>query len=203
MAYINLLPWREERRKHLTQEFARQAVLAAVFAAAVGGYALYYVNGMIDAQQKRNGYLQDQISVLQGQIKQIQDLESTKKQLLARMNVIQRLQQRRPQIVHLFYELADTLPDGVYLTDVEQKGDDLTIKGRAESNARVSAYMRNLDASKWLKQPTLEVIQTDKNDRVSSFTLHLAQTAPDESKNKDGSNKTASGNGHKSGKGRS
>jgi len=205
MAHINLLPWREERRKQLTQEFARQAVLAAVFAAVVGGYAWYYMNGLIDAQKHRNQYLHDQISVLQGQIKQIQELESTKKQLLARMNVIQRLQQRRPQIVHLFYELADTLPDGVYLTDVEQKGDNLTIKGRAESNARVSAYMRNLDASKWLKQPRLEVIETDKNDRVNSFTLHLAQTTPNEDKGDGdrGNKKAASNTGGKTGKGRS
>jgi type IV pilus assembly protein PilN len=178
MAKINLLPWREERRKQLTQEFARQAVLAAILAGALGGYGWYHVNGLIEQQQERNEYLEEQIAVLQEEIKEIRELEETKQQLLARMNVIQRLQQRRPQIVHLFSELAATLPDGVYLTSVTQSGDDLTLQGRAESNARVSAYMRNLGASPWLKSPRLEVIETDRNDRVNSFTLHLAQTTP-------------------------
>lgn len=179
MAYINLLPWREERRRQLTQEFARQMVLVALFAAVIGGYGWYHVNGLIDEQQARNRYLKEEISVLQEQIKQIEELESTKRQLLARMNVIQELQQRRPQIVHLFFELADTLPDGVYLTGVTQKGDSLKIKGRAESNSRVSSYMRNLDASPWLQRPQLEVIQTDSDNRVNTFTLNLAQTTPD------------------------
>ena len=106
MAKINLLPWREERRKQLTQEFARQAVLGGVLAAAVGGYGWYHVNGLIEQQKERNDYLEEQISVLEEEIKEIQELEETKQQLLARMNVIQRLQQRRPQIVHLFSELA-------------------------------------------------------------------------------------------------
>lgn len=183
MAYINLLPWREERRRQLTQEFVRQMVLVAVFAAAIGGYAWYHVNGMVEQQQSRNRYLNEQIAILQDQIKQIEQLESTKRQLLARMNVIQRLQQRRPQIVHLFFELADTLPEGVYLTEVTQKGDSLTIRGRAESNSRVSSYMRNLDASPWLQRPELQVIQTDKNDRVNAFTLNLDQTTPDSDEN--------------------
>ena len=187
MAKINLLPWREERRKQLTKEFARQAVLAALFAAAVGGYGWYHVNGLIEQQEERNAYLKEEIAVLQEEIKEIRELEKTKQQLLARMNVIQRLQQRRPQIVHLFSELAATLPDGVYLTSVSQSGDDLTLKGRAESNARVSAYMRNLGGSAWLKSPRLEVIETGKNDRVNSFTLHLAQTTPDDN-GQDGGN---------------
>lgn len=180
MARINLLPWREERRRQLTQEFARQAVLGVILAAVVGGYGWYHARGLVEHQQERNKYLSDQIAVLQSEIEEIQALEQTRKQLLARMNIIQRLQQRRPQIVHLFFEIADTLPDGVFLTSVEQSGDSLTLEGRAESNARVSAYMRNLDASPWLKDPRLEVIETDKTDRVNAFTLHLAQSAPDE-----------------------
>lgn len=182
MAYINLLPWREERRRQLTQEFLRQMVLVALFAGVIGGYSWYHVTGLVDNQQARNRYLQEQISILQDQIEQIQKLEATKRQLLARMNVIQRLQQRRPQIVHLFHELADTLPDGVYLTGVTQKGDSLKITGRAESNSRVSTYMRNLDASPWLQRPQLQVIKTGANDRVNSFTLNLAQTTPDDDK---------------------
>lgn len=178
MAVINLLPWREERRKRLVQEFARQTVLTALFAAAIGGYAWYHVKGLVDHQQTRNDYLSEQISILQEDIKEIRKIEQTKQQLLARMNVIQELQARRPQIVHLFFELADTLPEGVYLTGVTQSGDSLTVKGRAISKAQVSAYMRNLTGSDWLENPRLEVIQTDGNDRVNSFTLNLAQTTP-------------------------
>lgn len=179
MARINLLPWREERRRQLTAEFARQAVLGALLAGVVGGYAWYHVNGLVEYQQDRNEYLEEQIAVLQEEIKEIQDLEKTRQQLLARMNIIQRLQQRRPQVVHLFFEIAETLPDGVFLTGLQQKSDKLTIEGRAESNARVSAYMRNLGASDWMKDPRLEVIETDKSDRVNAFTLHLSQSAPE------------------------
>lgn len=192
MARINLLPWREERRRQLTQEFARQAVLGVILAAVVGGYGWYHARGLVEYQQDRNKFLEEQISVLQSEIKEIQNLEQTRKQLLARMNIIQRLQQRRPQVVHLFFEIADTLPDGVFLTELEQNGDTLTIKGRAESNARVSAYMRNLDASPWLKNPRLEVIETDKTDRVNAFTLHLAQSSPNEDEEGEGAGGEAS-----------
>lgn len=178
MARINLLPWRDERRRQLTQEFARQAVLAAVLAAAVGGYAWYHVNGLVEAQEARNSYLEDQIAVLEEEIREIEELESTREQLIARMEVIQELQQRRPQVVHLFDQIARRLPDGVHLVEVHQEGDSLTLRGRAESNARVSAFMRNLDASDWLQRPRLEVIETDQRDRVNAFTLHLAQTTP-------------------------
>ena len=186
MARINLLPWREERRRQLTQEFTRQTVLAALFAAVVGGYGWYHVNGLIDQQNRRNDYLEQEIQVLQKEIKEIEKLESTRQQLLARMNVIQRLQQRRPQIVHLFFEIADTLPDGVFLQQVTQTGDKLQVSGRAESNARVSSYMRRLDASPWLTDPQLEVIESGEEDQaVNDFTLKFAQTAPNSSQDED------------------
>jgi type IV pilus assembly protein PilN len=179
MARINLLPWRDERRRQQTQEFARQAVLGAVLAAAVGGYGWYHATGLVEAQEARNSYLEDQIAVLREEIREIEELESTREQLVARMEIIQDLQQRRPQVVHLFDQIARKLPDGVHLVELNQRGDDLTLRGRAESNARVSAFMRNLDASEWLLRPRLEVIETDQRDRVNAFTLHLAQTTPD------------------------
>lgn len=178
MARINLLPWREERRRQRSREFARQAVLTIFLAAAVGGYGWYHVNGLVEAQQDRNKYLEDQIAVLRDEIREIEELESTREQLVARMEIIQDLQQRRPQVVHLFDQIAARLPDGVHLVELTQRGDDLTLRGRAESNARVSSFMRNLDASDWLQQPQLEVIETDRQDRVNAFTLHLAQTTP-------------------------
>lgn len=179
MARINLLPWRDERRRQLTQEFTRQAVLAGLLAALVGGYGWYHVTGLVEAQEARNAYLQEEISILDEEIREIDELESTREQLLARMEVIQRLQQRRPQVVHLFDQVARKLPNGVHLVEINQSGDDLTLRGRAESNSRVSAFMRNLDDSEWLQRPRLEVIEIDREDRVNAFTLHLAQTTPD------------------------
>ena len=95
------------------------------------------------------------------QIAQIKDLQDTKASLVARMQIIQQLQQSRPTEVHLFDQLVKTLPPGVYLTSVTQKGDQLEIDGVAESSARVSTYMRNIDASPWLGDPNLQVVQKD------------------------------------------
>ena len=112
-------------------------------------------------------------------LKEIQQLENTKDELLSRMEVIQSLQARRPQIVHLFDEIVRTVPEGIYLTGVKQSGKSLTINGVAESNGRVSAYMRNIDASDWMSTPKLTVIETRKGTlRSSNFVLTTSQTTP-------------------------
>jgi type IV pilus assembly protein PilN len=185
MARINLLPWRDERRRQQTQEFARQAVLGVILALVAGGYGWYHMNGLIQHQQERNAYLEQEIDKVQKKIKEIEELEETRRQLVARMDVIQRLQQRRPQIVHLFYEIAATLPNGVYLTQVTQQGDNLEVNGRAESNARVSSYMRELQASPWLKDPELQVIEAQDDEQANTFTLKLSQTTPDAEEDSD------------------
>ena len=95
------------------------------------------------------------------QIAQIKDLQDTKQRLLARMQIIQQLQQSRPTEVHLFDQLVKTLPPGVYLTSVSQKGSQLKSQGVAESSARVSTYLRNIDASPWMGDPNLQVVQKD------------------------------------------
>jgi len=182
MAKVNLLPWREERRKQLTQEFARQAILVAILAALVGGYGWYHVQGLIEDQESRNEFLQDEIAKLEEDIRTIRNIEDRREELLARMDIIQDLQQRRPQIVHLFTQLADTLPDGVYLRNINQEGDDLTVEGRAESNSRVSNYMRNLSKSPWLKNPSLNVIEDLEGRDVKTFKMTLVQTTPDDDK---------------------
>jgi type IV pilus assembly protein PilN len=97
------------------------------------------------------------------------------------MEVIQSLQQRRPQIVHLFEEIVRTVPEGIYLTSIKQTGKSMTINGIAESNGRVSAYMRNIDASEWMATPKLKVIETKKGTlRSSKFILTTSQSAPNE-----------------------
>lgn len=181
MAKINLLPWREEQRKQLTSQFIQRLLLCAVFTAVVVFYGWYHMGTLIDHQNARNRYLQNEILTLQAQLQEIKELESTKASLLARMDVIQRLQTRRPQVVHLFHELASTLPDGVFLSGIKQSKNAVTLEGLAESNARVSAYMRNLDASSWLRSPRLELIEaSQEEERISNFKLHLQQTTPKE-----------------------
>jgi type IV pilus assembly protein PilN len=185
MAHINLLPWREEQRQEQTRQFATVTVLSLVLTAALIFMVHVTFDNQIEHQKYRNKILQDEIATLDASLKQIDALEETKEQLLARMDVIQSLQQQRPQIVHLFDDFVRTVPEGIYLRDIKQEGDQLTIKGVAESNGRVSAYMRNIDSSDWMSTPKLKVIETKKGTlRSSNFTLVTSQTSPDEKKQK-------------------
>ncbi len=185
MAHINLLPWREEQRQEKTRQFTTVTVLSLVLTGALVFMVHVTVNNQIDHQKYRNKMLQDEITTLDASLKQIEALEETKDQLLARMDIIQSLQQQRPQIVHLFDDFVRTVPEGIYLTTIEQKGAQLTIKGVAESNGRVSAYMRNIDASSWMATPKLKVIETRKGTlRSSDFTLMTSQSRPDDKQDK-------------------
>ncbi len=185
MAHINLLPWREEQRKEQIRQFATTAGLSVILTLAIIVLVHVTFNSQISFQNLRNKTLQDQIAILNTSLKQIATLEETKNKLLSRMNVIQSLQQQRPQIVHLFDDFVRTVPEGLYLTSINQKGKTLTIKGVAESNGRVSAYMRNIDASDWMTTPKLQVIQARKGRlRSSNFTLTTSQSFPNTKKNK-------------------
>jgi type IV pilus assembly protein PilN len=180
MAHINLLPWREEIRLEKTRQFFSVTVLSLLLTGACIFVVHFIFNGQINHQNYRNRILEDEIKTLDTALTQIAELEETKAQLLARMDIIQSLQQRRPQIVHLFDDFVRTVPEGIYLTAIEQEGKKLTIKGVAESNGRVSAYMRNIDASAWMSTPKLKVIENRKGTlRSSDFTLTTSQTFPD------------------------
>lgn len=181
MAKINLLPWREEQRTRLTREFGVSALLTAVVGVAVVFAGINFAQKKIDYQESRNNYLQREVDKLKAELKEIEELESTKSNLLARMDIIQELQTKRPQVVHTFQELAARVPDGVFLMSMKQDKDRLTFEGRADSNARVSTLMRNLDASDWFKDPGLDVIQSAKDSSISTFKLRLSQSvAPTE-----------------------
>ncbi len=185
MAHINLLPWREEQRQEQTRQFATVTALSLVLTGALVFMVHVTFNNQIDHQKFRNKMLQDEITTLDASLKQIATLEETKDQLLARMDIIQSLQQQRPQIVHLFDDFVRTVPEGIYLTTIKQQGEELTIKGVAESNGRVSAYMRNIDASSWMATPKLKVIQTKKGTlRSSDFTLVTSQSRPADKQDK-------------------
>jgi type IV pilus assembly protein PilN len=174
MPRINLLPWREEQRKERKLAFL-VALGVAVLAAMVTTFAAYLLfDSMISGQQRRNQMLRGQIKLLDKQIEEINSLESEKQRFIARMEVIEKLQRSRPGIVHVFDEIVKTLPDGVYLTGVTQisagASKRLKFDGVAQSSTRVSSFMRNIDASEWLRNPELEVVQTSKGPG-SSFTL--------------------------------
>jgi type IV pilus assembly protein PilN len=177
MAKINLLPWREELRKQKQREFIISASGGAVVAALIVLLAHFHIDGLIDNQNHRNAFLQSQIEILNKRIGRINELEKMKADLLARMNVIQELQRSRPESVHLMDELVRTLPDGVYLNKFTQKDKKLDMTGVAQSNARVSDYMRNIDASEWLTKPRLDQIKTTKvnHTRVANFSLRASQ----------------------------
>jgi type IV pilus assembly protein PilN len=179
MPRINLLPWRDAQRKERKLKFMVAMGGAGVCALVVTGAVYLLYTGMIDAQDSRNAMLTAQIKILDRQIEEINDLEQTKQQFIARMQIIEKLQRSRPEIVHLFDQIVKTLPDGVYLTGVTETGDHLKFSGVAQSSTRVSAFMRNIDASQWMKNPTLEVIQSAPGAFGSSFTLDAEQTGGD------------------------
>ena len=184
MARINLLPWREGLRAKRQREFLFITAGAVIVTVLAGAYSWVHINGLVDQQEQRNKFLRDEIVEVDKKIKSIQELDAIKARLIARMNVIQQLQSSRPEIVHLFDELVTTLPDGVYLTRVAQKGKQVMLTGQAQSNARVSALMRNIEDSAWLAQPGLKVVQTQKKGATetepAAFELAAAQKQPKE-----------------------
>lgn len=176
MPRINLLPWRAEERKKRQREFAFAAIGAVVAGGLVTLLLSLIVSGRIDQQNEKNQLLKDEIAKLDKQITEILGLENQKQRLIARMEIIQKLQRSRPEVVHLFDQLVRTLPDGVYLTSVKQTDKRLEFKGMAQSSTRVSAFMRNIDDSEWLKNPELEVVETKKDAALGSeFTLFANQ----------------------------
>lgn len=189
MPRINLLPWREEQRKERRKAFFVSLGVAAVAAGIFTFFFNIYFNSRVDAQQSRNDRLNTEIASLDKQIAEIESLEAQKQQFIARMEIIERLQSSRPAIVHVFDELARTLPDGTQLTSITQTGNRLKIEGLAQSSTRVSAFMRNIDESKWMRNPELEVIETRENAVLgANFVLFAEQVTPGEDP-KDGEDK--------------
>ncbi len=180
MPRINLLPWRQELLKEQQKTFGIAAGITAGIGAVIVFAGMTVVDGMIDYQNQRNAYLEAEIRILDRRIAEIRDLEQQKNTLLARMNVIEQLQASRPEIVHLFDQLVKTLPDGVHVTSIEQRGENLEIKGVAQSSARVSAYMRAIESSQYLSIGRLDIIQSvqRQRDRAQEFILHARQTSP-------------------------
>lgn len=170
---VNLLDWRAKRREQRKKQFA--AILGG--AALAGGVVTLAVVAVFQTQlthqNERNDLLRNEIRQMEVKIKEIKDLEKVRQDLVARTEVIEKLQHSRAETVHFFDDLASTVPDGVYLTGVTQRGTDAQIDGVAESNGRVSTYIRNLEAAAWLHDPRLVFIRAANRDnrRLSEFSI--------------------------------
>ncbi|MDH3688582.1 MAG: PilN domain-containing protein [Gammaproteobacteria bacterium] len=177
MTRVNLLPWREIRRRELD----RRVLFIGIGAWLLMGLAVLqghlYMTSKIEHQNNRNGYLKQEIAKVEESIKEINAIRKRKADLIARMDVIQQLQRDRTQIVHVFDDLVRKLPKGVYLTGLRKQGKGMTLTGFAQSNARISSLMRNLDSSEWFANPNLDVINVSRKDGspVSKFTLRVTQ----------------------------
>jgi type IV pilus assembly protein PilN len=190
MPRINLLPWRDELREERRNQFYIALGTAAAGAGAVILIGNFVFSSIIGYQEDRNRRLQNEIDALNIRIEEILTLEDKKEKLLARMEIIEELQRSRPGIVHVFEAIVETMPPGVFLNSLKQTGSRLQVIGAAESNTRVSALMRNIDASEWLGSPDLEVVEVkssgggNKGARASEFTV-FAKTLTDRSNEED------------------
>jgi type IV pilus assembly protein PilN len=178
MARINLLPWRAERRKQRQREFQGMLGMAALAGVVLSFLLWFYFDRQISGQQDRNAFLQAEIAKVKQQNEEIKELDAKKDRLLARKKVIEELQANRSQMVHLFDSLVRTIPDGVTLNSIKQEGDMLTLLGSAQSNARVSAYMRNLEVSGWMTKPDLSIIEVKKEDKKTPVATSASHALP-------------------------
>lgn len=175
MIRINLLPHREEKRKARREQFYALAGLMLVLGGLIWFLGFTVINGYIAAQEGKNSFLKSEIAVLDKQIEEIKKLKEQTDALLSRKQIIESLQANRAETVYLFNELARQVPGGIYLRSVKQSGQKITLNGYAQSSARVSTLMRNLDESPLLERPDLveiKAVNVDKR-RLSEFTLNI------------------------------
>lgn len=186
MANINLLPWRERLREERKQQFLVTVAITIGIALLILFAVDRVLVSQINNQNARNQYLTEQIALLDKEIAEIRQLQQQKKDLTARMTVIQDLQGRRPVIVRLFDELVRTLPEGIYYDRITRTETDISIEGIAESNSRVSALMRSLEDSEWFANPDLRQVTADgvpgssADSQRNRFQLTVSITTPNQ-----------------------
>ncbi|GAA5443532.1 hypothetical protein Misp06_01709 [Microbulbifer sp. NBRC 101763] len=173
MAKINLLPWRQEYRAKKQKDFQQVALLVVIAAALLVFAWIETVDEQVSNQNARNQLLQEKISALNKQVREIKDLKKRRQELIDRMRVIQELQGNRPLAVRYFDELVQATPEGLWLNSLQRKGNSLEISGIAESNNRVSSFMRNLDQSDWYDSPNLTGVTASPafGEQASAFQL--------------------------------
>jgi len=177
---INLLPWREEKRKKQKQDFLGLLLLAALLGGLAWWLWLMAVQTSVDHQNERNRQVQTSMAKLDQRIKEIEDVDRRRNDLVERMRVIQNLQSTRPTVVYIFEELVRVLPENVYYTDVRRSGNVFTIVGVAQTNNNISELMRRLTASPWFGKPRLgQVNAIGESGEANRFTLTVSQQSPD------------------------
>jgi len=178
MTRINLLPWRDELRKKKQEEFIIGVAGVSILAVAIMLGIQMYLDGLITEEQKKKGIVTAKIAELNLITAKITNIKTQNSILQNKRNAIQALQKSRPEIVHFIDEIAKVTPEGVHLKSLRQDSTNISLVGKTESNARVSAFMRNVEASKWLIEPELNVIQGSnkvKGQKLSDFTLTAKQ----------------------------
>lgn len=190
MEGLNLLPWREQRKEELKQQFIMLLIGAFIAGLLVVIFIHMYFSEKIHRQTAVNSYLRAEMSSLDGQIIQIKDLKSHKDEMLKRLSLIYKLQESRPLIVNAFDTLVKIIPPGLYLRSFKREGDNITLEGNAESNAPVSQLMINAEASPWFTDAKLQQIKTDTTDSdyPRSFILSLMLTGDKNKTTTDGVN---------------
>jgi len=180
MAKINLLPWREAYRAEKKKEFVTLLGMVLIFAAVVAFGWDRVVNSQIDSQVSRNQLLKTEIAKLDKQVKEIDELTKRRQNLLDRIKVIQEVQSNRPEIVKIYDEFVRAVPDGVYLTEMERKGESISLVGFAKSNSRVSVLMRRLDASYKFTEPNLTKVEANDvlGENGSQFEMQVKIVQP-------------------------
>jgi type IV pilus assembly protein PilN len=189
MIRINLLPHREEAKKAKREQFFVLSGLVSVLGALIvfAGYTL--IDGQVSAQSGNNDFLKKEIAVLDKQLDQIKRLKEQTQALLSRKQVIENLQRDRGETVYLLSEMVKQVPEGIFLKTMKQDGLNVSLTGYAQSNARVSALMRNIEASPWLENPQLIEVKASllNNRRVNEFSMNFVLTriqSEDENKSK-------------------
>ena len=175
---INLLPWREELKQKRHKQLLNAILVGWVITCGLAYLMVMYWDGRIDHQNDRNKYLETEIVSLEETIKEIEDLKEKRDEIVDRLEVIQELQSNRAQIVHVFDDLVQKMPEGVYLDQINKKGDSFDIQGFAQANARVSSLMRNLDASSWFTSPQLKIVKNTSVNaglELSQFNLKVSE----------------------------
>ena len=173
MIRINLLPHREEKRKARRHQFYGLLGMVSVLAALIAFFAYTIIEGYISSQEEKNNFLKKEIAVLDKEIDQIKRLKEQTQALLARKQIIESLQRDRAEAVRLLSELAKQMPEGVYVRSIKQDGVKIALSGYAQSSARVSTLMRNIEASPWLEKPLLveiKAVTVDKR-RLNEFSM--------------------------------
>lgn len=173
MMRINLLPHREEKRKARQKQFGILAGIAAAIGLAVAALLWVFFDGQVTNQNDRNKYLNEEIAKLEKQIEEIKKIREETASLLSKKQVVEGLQSNRSEPVYLLDQLLRQLPEGLYLKSIKQTGTKINVTGYAQSNARVSAFMRNIEASPYLENPNLIVITavTLNSQRANEFSL--------------------------------